>query len=317
MLSPSNMDSQHMCYSMHISKSLPDMEKDYGAEISWPDFIALYRQRNQDASYFTIPDGMDDQLVAQAGPEAKEIAALCAEFKKSETQRIHQEVADIEGEMQMLRDMQQRKFTKKNESRLGVLQRKRDKLLAPKQSSIEHEGYRIYPGYVAPVIIQRGPRRVIVPMRYRVLPAHGNELPSKFNVFNARRDKLRERDTWLPLFGKTHGILPFTRFHEWVEHNGETKQVYFQPRGFSRMHAACLYAEYHHPTLGIIRSCAAITDPAPPEVDSAGHDRCPIFLAYDCVDAWLNPQGKSLEKLDALLAQKDPVYFEHGFVNQE
>lgn len=41
-----------MCYSFNVNKSVRDMEKDYDAEISWPDFIALYAQRIVDGSFF-------------------------------------------------------------------------------------------------------------------------------------------------------------------------------------------------------------------------------------------------------------------------
>jgi putative SOS response-associated peptidase YedK len=292
-----------MCYSYAVNKSIREMEKDYEAEISWPDFIALYRQRTIDGSFFKIPDGMDSQLFEMGGKEAEQIRDL----------RIHREVADIEGEMHLVKEAMATKFTKKAESRLGVLQRKRDKLLKPKQSSIEHDGYRIYPGDVAPVIIRRGPGRSIVPMRYNVLPASGIELPSKYPVFNARRDMLRLRDTWRPLFGKTHGIAPFTRFFEWVDRGGKTSEVFFKPRGFERMHAACLYAECQKEDF-IFRSFAIITDEPNPEILEVGHDRCPIFIAYSHVDSWLNPSGQTLDELDALLGQKESVYFNHAFV---
>lgn len=74
---------------------------------------------------------MDAQLFEMGDPEAEQIRELCKEFRESETERIHRAVADIEGEIQPVRDALTAKFAKKSENRLGVLSRKRDKLLAP------------------------------------------------------------------------------------------------------------------------------------------------------------------------------------------
>ena len=58
-------------------------------------------------------------------------------------------------------------------------------------------------------------------------------------------------------------------------------------------------------------SFAAITDEPPPEVAAAGHDRCIVQLRPENVQAWLTPQGRSLEELDALLDDKAPAYYAH------
>lgn len=58
----------------------------------------------------------------------------------------------------------------------------------------------------------------IVPMRYRIRPSGSSEeIPTKYNVFNARLDSLETRQTWSSLFMRNHGLFPFKRFFEWVE----------------------------------------------------------------------------------------------------
>src|SRR5687768_10439255 len=69
---------------------------------------------------------------------------------------------------------------------------------------------RIFPNYFAPLIVAEGKRRVIKPMRYRVLPSWSEkEIPAKYNVFNARLDALESRRTWKNIFMRRHGILVF------------------------------------------------------------------------------------------------------------
>jgi putative SOS response-associated peptidase YedK len=46
------------------------------------------------------------------------------------------------------------------------------------------------------------------------------------------------------------------------------------------------------PEEGRLLSFAAITHDPPPEIKSAGHDRCIINLRRENVEAWLSPAGR-------------------------
>jgi putative SOS response-associated peptidase YedK len=61
-------------------------------------------------------------------------------------------------------------------------------------------------------------------------------------------------------------------------------------------------------------SFAAITDEPPPEVASAGHDRCIVSLREEDIDTWLNPTAHTPAQLQAILDQGEVVrpYFEHA-----
>jgi len=73
---------------------------------------------------------------------------------------------------------------------------------------------RIFPNTYAPVIVGENNQRNIRPMRYRVRPAGSREeVPNKFNVFNARLDSLESRKTWTPLFMKKHCLVPILKFY--------------------------------------------------------------------------------------------------------
>lgn len=144
------------------------------------------------------------------------------------------------------------------------------------------------------VILALDGRRSTVPMRYRILPATGFEVPDTYNAFNARRNSLTSVRSWKPLFGKKHCIFPFLKFYEWIVYppTGKKTEIEFSPNGIPRMWAASLYEEYQSPTLGLIRSFAMVTDDPPEEIKATGHDRVPIFIDEDLIDDWLHPQGK-------------------------
>src|SRR5690606_25078389 len=67
----------------------------------------------------------------------------------------------------------------------------------------------------------------------------------------------------------------------------------FTPEPAEPMLVACLWSHWTHPSEPTLRSFAIITDEPPPEVAAAGHDRCPINLKTENLEAWLTPEGRS------------------------
>lgn len=56
---------------------------------------------------------------------------------------------------------------------------------------------------------------------------------------------------------------------------------------------------------------AIVTDEPPPEVEQAGHDRCPIPLRPDGVDTWLSPSLHTSRELSKALELRDSIVFAH------
>lgn len=181
---------------------------------------------------------------------------------------------------------------------------------SPVLKTPEDDG-RVYPNYFAPVIVMENGKRVIKPMRYRVrLNGSTEEIPTKYNVFNARIDALEKRKTWQALFTRNHGLFPFIKFYEWVEEGGRKKLINFSPDHHEIMWAPCLFDHWQSKDKKIkFYSFALITDDPPPEIAEKGHDRCPIFLDSQNIDAWLTPEGKSKQEFYALLKQIEQVYY--------
>lgn len=179
------------------------------------------------------------------------------------------------------------------------------------------EDCRLFSNYFTNVIIGEKGDRYIKPMRYRVRPRGSTaEVPAKYNVFNARLDSLEIRPTWKPLFMHNHGLVPFTRFFEWVAGpDGRPKLISFKPENRDMMWAPCLWDEWISPDGSLrFKSFAIITDEPPPEIVQMGHDRCPLFLAQEYIDQWLNPEGKSKKEMYAVLRQKEKVTYTHQWV---
>lgn len=301
-----------MCYSALLIKAYEEYERMFSAPFDLPAFHRLYRQRELDL-LLKIPAAMDSLLMAVDPLNA----AIIRDSDRNWRSNCAAEIARLELEITELTGRLPKKADAAAKAPLNEAKRRRKSLETVLKSVVDSgDTYRIYPKYFAPLILEEGGERKTVPARYRVLPRSGVEYPDEYNTYNAVREMLAVRRTWKPLFGQKHALFPFLRFYEWLKNprTGKKEEVPFAPSGYQRMWAASLYEEYDDPRIGKIRSFAMITDLPPPEVAEAGHDRCPIFLREDCVDAWLRPQGKATEELDQILDSKQNAYFENSMV---
>lgn len=200
-----------------------------------------------------------------------------------------------------------------------------EQLLGLKHSKkkVEHfkhpaEDGKVFPNYFTSVIVDKNESRLIEEMRYRVRPwGSKEEVPTKFNLYNARLDSLLERKTWQPLFMRNHGIVPFVKFYEWVPGpDHKAKLISFYPDQREIMWAPCLWDEWVSKDGSLsFKSFAIITDDPPPEIEIMGHDRCPIFLKEEFIDSWLNPQKESLKEVLEMLQYKENVEFKYSWVD--
>ena len=177
---------------------------------------------------------------------------------------------------------------------------------------------RVFSNYFANIVVSEMGTRELQPMRYRVRPQGSKEeVPSKFNVFNARIDSLENRQIWIPLFMRNHGIIPMTSFYEWVEGpEKKPKLITFFPEEREMMWAPCLWDEWISKDGRIhFKSFAIITDGPSPEIERMGHDRCPLFLSSEKMDEWLNPKGKTKKQMYEILSKREEVKYDYAWVN--
>ena len=156
---------------------------------------------------------------------------------------------------------------------------------------------RFYPNWFAPVVIKKGSEKRIVPMRYRIRP-HGSdkEVPTKYNMFNAKVESLNARQSWRHLIGRNHAVIAISQFFEFVNKN----EIGITPVEPGLLKIAAIYDTWFSPENEIsFSSFAIITGPPPPSVQILGHHRCPITLSDNEVDRWLSPNNSN-EAIDLL-----------------
>jgi putative SOS response-associated peptidase YedK len=304
-----------MCYSAQIQQAYMAYLKRTGAEMDIDQFVEIFGARVSDTS-IRIPRAVERWFDNPATEKEARIKALIDQYRAGEIMKLEKEVfaqkkrlADAERtlatKITKAASESKRIATSKIEQALTRLER----LKAEKPHPAEA---RIFPMHYAPIVMQVGGRRVIRLARYHCRkPGEPAFIDRKLpGLYNARRDSLGKY--WKDLFGATHAVMLVESFFENVERDGKNQVLHFVPRPADTMLIACLVSEWRDPKGGVpLLSFAAITDEPPPEVAAAGHDRMIVNLKPENLDAWLAPEGRSLEELQRILANRQTPYYEH------
>lgn len=326
-----------MCYSAQIYSDFRKYQR-FGGKLDIDAFVKLAGWTKEKGMWIkSVPKGTRIALLAvseQTEFQDEHGAHLFHAVSDAEVSAI----ADLKAEVAKLDEriaraaanLRSARPTKAAEKDLVVAVKKRDaavkKIVAEQRPVEPRETERIYPGHFAPVLI-RDPvsgERMVVPMRYRCrLPGWTEAMERlKPGTYNARRDKLST--VWKQLFGHNHGIIAANHFYESVSLHrlqqrelvpGErdvSVEIRFTPDPPQEVYLACLwrYVEPEGDEPGFY-TFAAITRDPPPEVLTAGHDRCVIAIREENIDAWLNPDPKNLGKSMAILDDPIDAYYQH------
>jgi len=304
-----------MCYSAQLQQSYREYIRRTGCEMDWRQFIEVFGHRAAHPAT-RIPRAVERWFDTPASEPEREIKALINRHRAAE-------VAGLETELFALRKRMadaERKLAAKptkaaaENKRIAANKSARamarlDQLRSPTPHPMDG---RIFPMHYAPIVVQDGDRRLIRLARYHLRkpgepPLIDRKLPG---LYNARRDSLGKY--WQQQFGATHAVMLVDSFYENVDRDGGNAVLHFVPRPEGVMLIACLYAEWIDPKDGgRLLSFAAITDNPPPEVAAAGHDRMIVNLKPENLDAWLTPQGRSVEELQRILSDRQAAYYQH------
>ena len=303
-----------MCYSAQIEADYRRFVHEYGAIMSLDEFtrmvVAYFDNPKMrvpkalTAPFLESPETDEERKIAEvirARMAADELELLQELAKQTERLEKAQQALAVKATKKASEDA--RIATNKIAWIKGKLEELNSKEITPRDS-------RIFPGWYAPVMVMENGRRVVKPMRYQCRPAgkpafYDTQFP---RTYNARRDNLR--GFWKGQYGHTHGLVLVDAFFENVAGpEGKSVVLEFRPEPPQTMLVACLWSRWTKPGEKDLLSFAIITDDPPPEIAEAGHDRCPIAIKPENIDAWLNTDARDLEAADAILSDKLPVYY--------
>ena len=304
-----------MCYSAQLQAAYLRYLRETGAQMDMDQFVEIFGARVSDSS-IRIPRSVERWFDEPKSDAERRIKAFIDEFTAAETTKLEREVfaqkkrlADADRTLASKPTKAAAESKRIATNKIDAALTRLDRLKATKPHPAEA---RIFPLHFAPIVMQVGDQRLIRLARYHCRkPGEQAFIDRKLpGLYNARRDSLGKY--WKELFGVSHAVMLVDSFFENVEREGKNQVLHFIPKPAGTMLIACLCAEWKDPKGGApLLSFAAITDEPPPEVAAAGHDRMIINVKPEHLDAWLSPQGRSLDELQQILSDRQTPYYEH------
>lgn len=315
-----------MCYSAQVWSDYRKYVREFKAKLGIKDFFDIFFRRHK-GSKLMIPRGIENSFANPQTDMEREIWDMVLEHRRLQSAKFEEELFT---QRARLVEAERKLATKTTKTALesqriatSKIERARQKIAEMHRTEHQPADARIFPQSYVPVMVYEGGELVIKPMRYQCRPArapawYDDKYPG---TFNARRTSLR--DFWRGEFGHTHGVVVAQSFYEWVPtHQAEgrallpgeepsTTEIVFNPQNGQDMLVACVFSHWRREGEEDLQSFAFITDDPPPEVLSAGHDRCIVPLRPENVMTWLTPEGRSLDALDQLLEDRERPYYEH------
>ena len=190
--------------------------------------------------------------------------------------------------------------------------------------------YNVAPTVAVPAVFERtvktgdgaqaagGVRRRLAPLTWGLVPSWAKDRSIGARLINARVESVAQKPAFRKAFAARRCLLPADGFYEWYTPDGHDsdsprgkgpkKQPFFlHRRDGGLLVMAGLYELWRDPAKdrdddsAWLRTCTVITTEA---TDAAGHihDRMPMVVRPDAVDAWLDPTLTDPDRVRELLA---------------
>ena len=315
-----------MCYSAMVKQECKKLGISFNARIDLSLFDDMFKRRAK-GDAIAVTKGLEHNFLHPESTVEKNIKKNIDSYHATQVSSLEQELFALKKRLADAERKLKLKPTKTAEKEKAVaerqIERKKTKLENITRTKKVNTDDRIYPFNWTTVIVQSKGERLIVPMRYHLRPqgkppSFDEERPG---CYNARRDNLTR--FWRKEFGHKHGVIILTSFFENVDRHVYEKRelkpdeklqnviLHFKPRGVDEIVVPIIWDAWEGPGEASFQSFAIVTDELPLEVSQAGHDRCPIFIKPENIDAWLNPEGKTDKELFAILDDRIRPYYEH------
>ncbi len=316
-----------MCYSAQVIQVVRKLHRELGIRLDYQEAFQLFMRRLDDPG-IAISRGFEANFDNPADDQERQIKAAIDEHRSRTATKVEKDLFSQKTRLVNAERSLKEKQTKKAREEVRIATNKIEalttKLSDLRRSETSPDDNRIFPMVYAGVIIKQDGQNVLTPMRYFCRPAgrpafYDRKFPG---LYNARRDNLEK--FWGEQFGHHHALMVVESFFENVqlhamEHReleageeGQNVVLQFTPEPAEPLLVACLWSHWTDPKEPGVRGFAAITDEPPADVAAAGHDRCIVNLKPEHVEAWLAPQGRSTEELQAILSDRAIPTIQHA-----
>lgn len=155
--------------------------------------------------------------------------------------------------------------------------------------------YNIAPTAIMPVAVHESGKHVLRPMQWGLIPTWAKDTTRSYSMTNARSETLEEKPSYRNLLKSCRCAILVSGFYEW-KRNSRQKQAHRIQRVDGRpMILAGLWADNGY--LDTV-TYALITTEATPAFQSI-HNRLPVILEPDQVEAWLHGSWNNAKPMTA------------------
>lgn len=170
--------------------------------------------------------------------------------------------------------------------------------------------YNIAPTQEILIVFVDGAQRVMTTATWGLIPRWSKDRSAAARLINARSETVAEKPSFRDAIRRRRCVVPTTGYYEWYRPASGAKQPFHIHCG-ELMAMAGVYEYWTDPDTGeIVRSAAILTQNATPSLASI-HDRMPVFVEFDHLAKWLDPQltdpGEALALTTSLALDSVPV----------
>lgn len=140
---------------------------------------------------------------------------------------------------------------------------------------------------------EEGPRRLLSPLRWGLVPSWAKDPSGAARLINARIETVADKPSFRTAYAKRRCLLPATGYYEWQPATGPggkpIKQPYFiRPADGTPLVMAGLYEFWKAPDASWLVTATVLTTSATDELGRL-HDRMPMAVPREHWAAWLDP----------------------------
>lgn len=158
--------------------------------------------------------------------------------------------------------------------------------------------YNAAPTLLMP-IIRGGDSRELMAMKWGLIPPWAKDPKEGARMNNARGETVAEKPSFRVAFKRRRCLVPMAGFYEWQTTPAGKIPHYFSMLNAEQFAAAGIWEHWKGPEGAGIDSFAIITTEAN-AIMAPVHDRMPVILSAEGIDAWLDPvnvDGVGLQQL--------------------
>lgn len=155
--------------------------------------------------------------------------------------------------------------------------------------------YNIAPGQNVPVVTQNADGRVILNMKWGLVPHWAKDAKIGNRLINARAETIDDKPAFKTSFRHRRCLIPADGFYEWKKTNGK-QPMYISLPDRSVFAFAGIWSQWVPPEGGLINTCSIITTDANGFIKNI-HDRMPVMFDQGWqFRAWFEQNDISLLK---------------------